>query len=56
MVATVPTRPWECQDNGQFHIPSPIPAGSTARCVRCGVSGMVRLARLKLRLTGTVML
>ena len=27
MVATVPTRPWERQDYGQFHILGPISVG-----------------------------
>jgi paraquat-inducible protein A len=36
MVAAVPNLLRECPDCGQFHRLGPIPAGSTARCARCG--------------------
>jgi paraquat-inducible protein A len=36
MVAPVPNLLRECPDCGQFHRIGPIPAGSTARCARCG--------------------
>jgi hypothetical protein len=56
MVVPVPTLLRECRDCGHFHILGPIPGGSTARCVRCGVSGRIHLARLMLLFTSTVML
>jgi paraquat-inducible protein A len=36
MVAAAPNLLRECPNCGQFHRLGPIPAGSTARCMRCG--------------------